>query len=267
VRRVEQFETQIVTDEFDGVSLVDGRKVRWILIYAILRTLVSVTYAPKEVRDPDGLSYALCCHPPKVMPWLIGEAGAAKRAAESKLNLATTELEPDINYLQTSSSSSSLSSRAVKERRKSVPLSLVSNTSTSSLRGLLMSRSTSAKTKTLSKPAFCEIFIQGYGNGLNEAKTAVDIQSDEVAPENGPTDDDMQIPTVLLVTRGSSKSSGRSRSTDTSADTDELTEMDHLSVGADDPQSPVAGKQAVDVDNDLKEIHFNKATWDAFLSD
>jgi hypothetical protein len=131
-----------------------------------------------------------------------------------------------------------------------------------------MSRSASAKTKTLSKPAFCEIFIQGYGNGLNEAKTALDIQSDEVAPENGPTDDhDMQIPTVLLVTRGSSKSSGRSRSTDTSADTDELTEMDHLSVGADDAQLPVASKQAVDFDNDLKEIHFNKATWDAFLSD
>jgi hypothetical protein len=267
VRRVEQFETQNVSDEFEGVSLVDGRKVRWILIYAILQTLVSVIYAPKEVRDPDGLSYALCCHPPKAIPWLIGEAGAAKRA-ENKLNLAATELEPDINYLQTSSSSSSLSSRAVKERRKSIPLSLVSNTSTSSLRVLLMNRNTSAKTKPLSKPAFCEIFVRGYGNGLNEAKTAPDIQSDEVAPENGPTDDhDMQIPTVLLVTRGSSNSSGRSRSTDTSADTDELTEMDHLSVGADDAQSPGGSKKAVDVDNDLKEIHFNKSTWDAFLAD
>jgi hypothetical protein len=266
VRRVEEFETRNVSDEFEDVSLVDGRKVRWILIYAILQTLVSVTYAPKEVRHPEGLAYALCCHPPKIMPWLIGEAGAAKRA-KNKLKLVTTELEPDINYLQTSSSSSSLSSRAVKERSKSVPLSIVSNTSTSSLRGLLMSRSTSAKTKTVSKAPFCEIFVQGYGNGLNEAKTAPDIQPDDIAPENGPDQHDMQIPTVSLVTRESSKSSGYSRSTDTSTDMDELTEMDHLSVGADDAQSLGGSKKVVDVDHDLKEVHFNEATWDALLAD
>jgi hypothetical protein len=133
-----------------------------------------------------------------------------------------------------------------------------------------MSRSTSAKPKTVSKPAFCEIFIQGYGNGLNEAKTVSDVQPDDISTENGPDHHDMQIPTVSLVTRESSKSSGYSRSTGKSTDTDELTEMDHLSVGADDAQSPAGSKKvvdAVDVDNDLKEIHFNKATWDAFLAD
>jgi hypothetical protein len=102
VRRVEEFETLNVSDEFEGVSLVDGRKVRWILIYAILQTLVSVTYAPKEVRDSEGLSYALCCHPPKVMPWLVGNATWVK-TAQKNLKLKTRELEPDINYLETSS--------------------------------------------------------------------------------------------------------------------------------------------------------------------
>jgi hypothetical protein len=262
VRRVEHFETRNVADEFEDVSLVDGRKVRWILIYAILQTLVSVTYAPKEVRDPEGLSYALCCHPPKVMPWLMGNAGAAKRA-EKKSEVVTTELEPDINYLQTSSSSSSLSSRVLKERRKSIPLSIVSNTSTSSLRGLLMSRSTSAKNTTVSKPAFCEIFVQGYGNGLNEAKTVQEVQSDETGRATGPEQPDVQISTVALVSRESSKSSGYSRFTDTKTDADELTEMDHLSVGGDDKHNSISNEKVLDVDNDLREIHFNTATWDA----
>jgi hypothetical protein len=266
VRRVEQFETRNVSDEFEDVSLVDGRKVRWILIYAILQTLVSVTYAPKEVRDPEGLSYALCCHPPNVMPWLVGSAGEAKRA-EKKLKLVTTELEPDINYLQTSSSSSSLSSRALKERRKSLPLSIVSNTSTSSLRGLLMSRSTSAKTKTVSKPAFCEIFVQGYGNGLNEAQMEQRAQSDETITETGHEQLDMQISPVALVSRESSKSSGYSRSTDTNDEAVELTEMDHLSVGDDDTRTSAGNLKVLDVDNDLREIHFNTATWDALLAD
>jgi hypothetical protein len=264
VRRLEEFETRNVLDEFEDVSLVDGRKVRWILIYAILQTLVSVTYAPKEVRDPEGLSYALCCHPPKVMPWLAGNAGAAKMA-EKKVKLATTELEPDINYLQTSSSSSSLSSRATKDRRKSLPLSIVSNTSTSSLRGLLMNRSASAKSANVSKPAFYEILVQGYGNGLNEAKTTQKDTSDEMSAESGTEPHDLAISPVTLVSRESSKSSSHSRSTATNGDADELTEMDHLSVAGDDTHTPAGNLKVADVDNELQEIHFNTATWDAFL--
>src|ERR1700733_13974842 len=264
VRRLEQFETRNVLDEFEDVSLVDGRKVRWILIYAILQTLVSVTYAPKEVREPEGLSYALCCHPPKVMPWLAGNAGAAKKV-EKKLKLVTTELEPDINYLQTSSSSSSLSSRAVKDRRKSLPLSIVSNASTSSLRGLLMNRSASAKSTNVTKPAFCEIFVQGYGNGLNEAKTTQKETSDEMSAEPSTEQHELAISPVALVSRESSKSSTHSRSTVTNGDADELTEMDHLSVGGDDTHTPAGNLKVADVDNELQEIHFNTATWDALL--
>ena len=264
VQRVEQFEARNVSDEFEDVSLVDGRKVRWILIYAILQTLVSVTYAPKEVREPDGLTYALCCHAPKVMPWLAGNPGAAK-TPEKKLKLVTTELEPDINYLQTSSSSSSLSSRGMKDKRKSLPLSIVTNTSTSSLRGLLMNRSTSTKSTIVSKPAFCEIFIPGYGNGLNEAKTIEKETSDETSAESGTEQHDLATSPVTLVSRESSKSSSHSRSTTSNGDTDELTEMDHLSVGGDDTHTPVGNLKAADLDNELQEVHFNPATWNAQL--
>lgn len=272
VQRVEQFESRNIADDFEDVSLVDGRKVRWILIYAILQTLVSVTYAPKEVRDPEGLSYALCCHPPKVMPWLVGVDGAAKtvgNASKPKL----TELEPDINYLQTSSSSSSLSSRAaLKERRKSLAVSIVSNTSTSSLRGLLMSRTSSAKmmkSTNVNKPAFCEIFVHGYGNGLNEAKTMQESESDKTTTQTGPEQSNVSVAPVTLVSRESSKSSGYSRSTETERGDDDgdLTEMDHLSVGGDDKDTSSGITKVPDLDQDLQGVHFNTATWDALLAE
>ena len=272
VRRFEQFELQSIADEFETVSLIDGRKVRWILVYAILQTLVSVTYAPKEVRDPDGLSYALCCHPPKVIPWRMG-APSPSKPSTAKLKQIITELEPDINYLESSSSSSSLSTHQTKrERRKSLPMSIASNRSTSSLRGLLMGRSTSARSKPVSpvsKPAFCEIFVQGYGNGLNEAIVAGKAKSDETITEPAAEADQAygtSSPTAL-VSRESSKSSGYSRSSGTDEDANDLTEMDHLSVvsskGA--THTPAGNLKVMDVDNEMREIHFNTTTWDALL--
>ena len=78
VRSYSQFEKQTVLDGFDPVDPVEGRKVRWILIYAIFQTLASVISAPKEVTDTDGLSYPLCCQRPKVMPWVVeGDEPAA----------------------------------------------------------------------------------------------------------------------------------------------------------------------------------------------
>lgn len=53
----------------EKVSLADARKVRWILIYCILQTLISVTRAPKEVRDAELPEYPLCCTASCVPPW------------------------------------------------------------------------------------------------------------------------------------------------------------------------------------------------------
>lgn len=90
VRSYSQFEKQTVLDGFDPVDPIEGRKVRWILIYAIFQTLASVISAPKEVTDTDGLSYPLCCQRPTVMPWAVeGDECAAvipvaSRSTESK---------------------------------------------------------------------------------------------------------------------------------------------------------------------------------------
>ncbi|KAL8995503.1 MAG: hypothetical protein Q9169_004763 [Polycauliona sp. 2 TL-2023] len=65
--RFEKSWTLLEKDE--SVSCSDARKVRWILIYAILQTLISVTRAPPEVRDTEGVSYPLCCQIAGTPPW------------------------------------------------------------------------------------------------------------------------------------------------------------------------------------------------------
>lgn len=147
-----------------------------------------------------------------------------------------------------------------------MPMSIASNRSTSSLRGLLMGRSASSKliTTTANRPGFCEIFIQGYGNGLNEAKAVQKNPLDE--PTAGLAAEhhyDMALP-VTTVSRESSKSSGYSRSFDSNEEDDELTEMDHLSVVGKDSHIP-SGSNILDENNELRECHFNTSTWDALL--
>ncbi|KAI4197522.1 MAG: hypothetical protein LQ348_002158, partial [Seirophora lacunosa] len=71
----------------ETVSCSDARKVRWILIYAMLQTLISVTRAPPEVRDTEGVPYPLCCQIAGTPPWdEDGKKAAQKKAAlEQKL--------------------------------------------------------------------------------------------------------------------------------------------------------------------------------------
>jgi len=64
-----RFEDASAWERTEKISAADGRKVRWILIYAILQVLVSVNQAPKEVRDTDGVSYPLCVKMPSSFPW------------------------------------------------------------------------------------------------------------------------------------------------------------------------------------------------------
>lgn len=70
-------------DNEEAVSCSDARKVRWILIYAVLQILISVTRAPPEVRDTEGVPYPLCCQIAGTPPW----DGDGKKASEKKVTL------------------------------------------------------------------------------------------------------------------------------------------------------------------------------------
>lgn len=174
IRRYSRFETKSISDELETVSWIDGRKVRWILTYAILQTLISIMAAPKSVRNTQGLSYPLCCHVPRNMPW----------ARKVQAKPAENEIMPDINYLNSNSSSTNLELRSSrtpdrKERRMSLTARSSSSARSSSvsraasLKRLLSRKNTAANEHPLPAPpsrSFCEILVHGYGNGLNEVK-------------------------------------------------------------------------------------------------
>ncbi|MCJ1414370.1 hypothetical protein MMC32_000696 [Xylographa parallela] len=82
VREYFRFERETTLKGEEKISPADGRKVRWSLVYAILQILISVTRAPTEVRDTEGVNYPLCCQIAGTPPWNIGKV------------LATLETKP-----------------------------------------------------------------------------------------------------------------------------------------------------------------------------
>lgn len=93
VREYQQFEKSWTLREDSTVSCADARKVRWIVVYAILQTLISVTRAPKEVRDTEGVSYPLCCQTAGTPPW---ETGVNTRKVKPTLQPLRTSLRDTI---------------------------------------------------------------------------------------------------------------------------------------------------------------------------
>ncbi len=152
VRSYSQFEKQTILDDFDPVDPIEGRKVRWILIYAIFQTLASVISAPKEVTDTNGSSYPLCCQRPKVMPWMVeGDQSAATTLVASEHTAANSSSI-------TLTSKSSLDPYLVHRSQKS--------------------EESSSKTATISKPtipirrkhvSFQESVADGYDSGRSQS--------------------------------------------------------------------------------------------------
>ncbi|KAL9098691.1 MAG: hypothetical protein Q9163_005694 [Psora crenata] len=103
VREYLLFEKLWTIREETKVTCADARKVRWILIYAILQTLISVTRVPNEVRDTEGVTYPLCCQIAGTPPWLIcrGDADQMENRSFSPkpLKAQITEIGPDMDLL------------------------------------------------------------------------------------------------------------------------------------------------------------------------
>lgn len=89
VREYLRFERQWTMQEQSSVSCADARKVRWLLVYAILQILISVTRAPPEVKDTEGVSYPLCCQIGGTPPWKTGEQ---KTTRPAKTHVRTASL-------------------------------------------------------------------------------------------------------------------------------------------------------------------------------
>lgn len=69
VQAYAQFEGDLAVKCDDKVSIVEARKVRWILVYGMLQILTSITQTPPEVRNSAGAPYALCVLTEGCPPW------------------------------------------------------------------------------------------------------------------------------------------------------------------------------------------------------
>lgn len=188
VRKYSDFEEMTVDDDLEGLTATEARKVRWILVYAVLQTFHSIAQPPKQVRNSSNLTYSLCCQPPKQKPWQEVPLPDV-RTADKRLS----RLAPDTCYSHTNASSSSVGEtlprgRSSKARRRTLPANLpgalVSSLSSktppgsrsSSLKRLVSRRAQAIVDEMpVKRPSFCEIYVEGYGNGLNEVDHAPPI--------------------------------------------------------------------------------------------
>lgn len=200
VKAYKRFERDYSDKQKDKVSLSDARKVRWILIYATLQMLVSVTRAPAEVTDTDAM-YPLCCLTAGTPPWNTGKSTTQENPRENDSGYASAELEmispeasasafsikPDCegyDYItHTSPSNTNFKRRPSASPSVEVPAPLRVSSSMSptagrrsSLPPLHRSNTSSWRSPFSSKrnsvrvppQPYCEIHVPGYGNGLNE---------------------------------------------------------------------------------------------------
>ncbi|KAK0994955.1 hypothetical protein LTS01_006886 [Friedmanniomyces endolithicus] len=205
VEAYQQFERQYLEEK---LTVPEARKVRWLLIYGALQMLISITRAPKEVRDTETPSYPLCVlttgspswmdevphEKPKAAPLRKQDSAAAllpqvddEAEPEGRLSIHP-DCEAD-NAEDYFSGGNTMSRRASELSFDLTPSALRINTQvsrTASIRSSVHSgvhalqrsfRGSMSRRNSLRRPAttrpisrvesgtFCEILVEGYGNG------------------------------------------------------------------------------------------------------
>ena len=108
VREYLRFERDWTMIEDPTHTCVEARKVRWILIYSMLQTLVSIAKVPDEVRDTEGVNYPLCCQTAGTPPWadtkrspeIIEQTPVSSVAVTPEIEVV--QPEPDFSFLRPS---------------------------------------------------------------------------------------------------------------------------------------------------------------------
>ena len=154
VREYLRFEREWTIVEEGKLSSADARKVRWILIYAILQTLVSVTRAPTEVRDTEDVSYPLCCQLGGTPPWTLAIKTPTPMKTETPPLPSSadtvTNIKPDVDYFN---------------HKIPPPVPPPQSLPASPRPQTPSQRSTNSLQPSQPHKKFVEILIDGYGNG------------------------------------------------------------------------------------------------------
>jgi hypothetical protein len=202
VHEYQAFERQKLEEK---LTIAEARKVRWILVYGVLQMLISITRAPKEVRDTESPTYPLCVLTTGCPAWLeeqeaISPQDPSKSFLQAMLTPETLEdedreekisIHPDC---EAESAEDYFSSRSFSRRPSQVdadamtphPLRVTTQLSrTASLRSSVhsgvhalqrsFSRRNSIRKTPTNRPgsiggSFCEILVEGYGNGADSAE-------------------------------------------------------------------------------------------------
>ncbi|GAO13084.1 hypothetical protein UVI_02024460 [Ustilaginoidea virens] len=192
-------------DRNERVSLVDGRKIRWILIYAVHQTLQCATQRPVEMQDDPEAEYVVSIAKNTRTPWQDGKlhAGLSQITAKSALkhHLERTEMEqspsisekleikPDIDYFalthKTDESPKPTGRQASLPDSTDASVSLSRTSSFSSFKQALSRSSTirrstrrlklsvpasNTSTAVTSMPLYHEIVVPRYGNGASDVQ-------------------------------------------------------------------------------------------------
>ncbi|KAF3040290.1 hypothetical protein E8E12_006137 [Didymella heteroderae] len=183
--------TSTLNQRDEKVSVVDARKVRWLLIYGTLQYLVSALRAPKEVRDAETADYPLCCLLPEQSSWPGGSQVSTPSAASIVAPVPASHVpQPIDEYLSSSQSDFTsiqpdchredyFSSRTASQRgsiefpaplKISTPVLYPPSRAFGSIS--LSGRSSRRNSLKLKPTHHCEILVHGYGNGLNDVTTS-----------------------------------------------------------------------------------------------
>ncbi|KAI1393809.1 uncharacterized protein F4822DRAFT_26379 [Hypoxylon trugodes] len=191
-------------DKLENLGPIDGRKVRWILIYVTYQALRQATEVPPEVDDADGAPYHLCISTADLPPWdeerpvhslvrrqtdhiIRSVSTSAMRQdstrASSPSHQHSFEIKPDIDYFAITHRDDN--SNEVKDGGSSRLRRAASwkGSLTRSLSRSLTTRRPSATRLTKPQPdktvqsvhhnqgQYHEIVVRGYGNGINNINT------------------------------------------------------------------------------------------------
>ncbi|CAG7559184.1 unnamed protein product [Fusarium equiseti] len=202
-------------DKLEKVSLVDARKVRWILIYATYQVLRHVTELAPELEEEEinEAHYNLSAQTEGLPPWdTPREMGhMLKRQtqyvtgpmdwtvyADDEANGrddARIEIKPDIDYFALTQQSRPQTQNGQRERRASMPSRPVmpprpsrSNSFSQALsrsstfrRSIAMFKSPSStppQSIAPARPTYHEIVVHGYGNGTNDVSLDAEPEGD-----------------------------------------------------------------------------------------
>ncbi|QGI62584.1 hypothetical protein CEK26_006546 [Fusarium fujikuroi] len=215
VRAYRRFEEDSImspnkADKQEKVSLVDARKVRWILIYATYQVLRYATDTATDLQEDEinEAHYSLSALTDKLPPWdtprdldrilrrqtqyvtsgptwSLQQDGAADAGEDS---FGKIEIKPDIDYFalthrdrpQTQHDNRKMERRASMPSRPSRSNSFTQALSRSSTirRSMRMFKSPSTTPPQSitppSRPTYHEIVVHGYGNGTNDVSIDTD---------------------------------------------------------------------------------------------